>query len=57
MPPQVVIVGGGFAGLHAARGLARLPVEVTIVDRKNHHTLSPVKPPGHEAHAYDPNVL
>ncbi len=42
MPPQVVIVGGGFAGLHAARGLARLPVEVTIVDRKNHHTFQPL---------------
>ncbi len=42
MPPQVVIVGGGFAGLHAARGLAKLPVEVTIVDRKNHHTFQPL---------------
>ncbi len=42
MPPQVVIVGGGFAGLHAARGLDKLPVEVTIVDRKNHHTFQPL---------------
>jgi len=38
----VVIVGGGFAGLHAATGLARLPVEVTVVDRRNHHTFQPL---------------
>ena len=40
--PRVVIVGGGFAGLHAANGLARLPVDVTIVDRRNHHTFQPL---------------
>lgn len=40
--PQVVIVGGGFAGLHAARGLSRLPVDVTLIDRKNHHTFQPL---------------
>jgi NADH dehydrogenase len=40
--PRVVIVGGGFAGLHAAKGLARLPVEVTVVDRRNHHTFQPL---------------
>ena len=40
--PRVVIVGGGFAGLHAARGLARLPVDVTVVDRRNHHTFQPL---------------
>jgi NADH dehydrogenase len=38
----VVIVGGGFAGLHAAKGLAKLPVEVTVVDRRNHHTFQPL---------------
>jgi NADH dehydrogenase len=38
----VVVVGGGFAGLHAAEGLARLPVEVTVVDRSNHHTFQPL---------------
>jgi NADH dehydrogenase len=38
----VVIVGGGFAGLHAAKGLAHLPVEVTVVDRRNHHTFQPL---------------
>jgi NADH dehydrogenase len=37
-----VIVGAGFAGLTAARRLARLPVQVTIIDRKNHHTFQPL---------------
>lgn len=40
--PRVVIVGGGFAGLRAAQGLARLPVDVILVDRKNHHTFQPL---------------
>jgi NADH dehydrogenase len=40
--PRVVIVGGGFAGLHATKGLARLPVDVTVVDRRNHHTFQPL---------------
>jgi NADH:ubiquinone reductase (H+-translocating) len=40
--PKVVIVGAGFAGLTAARRIARLPVQVTIVDRKNHHTFQPL---------------
>ena len=39
---RVVIVGGGFAGLHAAKGLAHLPVEVVLVDRRNHHTFQPL---------------
>ena len=39
---RVVIVGGGFAGIHAARGLRRLPVDVTLVDRRNHHTFQPL---------------
>ncbi len=39
---RVVIVGGGFAGIHAARGLARLPVDVTLVDRRNHHIFQPL---------------
>jgi len=38
----VLIVGGGFAGIHAAKGLAQLPVEVTLVDRRNHHTFQPL---------------
>ena len=40
--PRVVIVGGGFAGLHAAKSLAHLPVNVTLVDRRNHHTFQPL---------------
>jgi NADH:ubiquinone reductase (H+-translocating) len=40
--PRVVIVGGGFAGLHAARSLARMPVDVTIVDRRNYHLFQPL---------------
>ena len=39
---RVVIVGGGFAGLYAAKALAGKPVEVTLVDRKNHHTFQPL---------------
>jgi NADH:ubiquinone reductase (H+-translocating) len=40
--PKVVIVGAGFAGLTAARRIARLPVQLTLVDRKNHHTFQPL---------------
>ncbi len=40
--PKVVIIGGGFGGLNAAQGLAKLPVEVTMIDRKNHHTFQPL---------------
>ena len=40
--PRVVVVGAGFAGLTAARRIARLPVQVTVVDRKNHHTFQPL---------------
>jgi NADH dehydrogenase len=40
--PRVVVIGGGFGGLRAARKLAKLPVEVTILDRKNHHTFQPL---------------
>jgi len=41
-PPRVVIVGGGFGGLYAARALAGAPVEVTVVDRTNHHVFQPL---------------
>ena len=40
--PRVVIVGGGFGGLKAAESLARLPVRIILVDRKNHHTFQPL---------------
>lgn len=40
--PRVVIVGGGFAGLQAARALRRAPVDVTLLDRRNHHVFQPL---------------
>ena len=40
--PHVVIVGGGFGGLTAARALRRAPVQVTMVDRRNHHLFQPL---------------
>jgi len=40
--PHVVIVGAGFGGLTAARALAREPVRVTVVDRRNHHLFQPL---------------
>jgi len=40
--PHVVIVGGGFGGLAAARGLRRARVRVTLVDRRNHHLFQPL---------------
>lgn len=40
--PHVVIVGAGFGGLNAARTLAKAPVRVTVIDRKNHHTFQPL---------------
>src|ERR1700722_7084420 len=39
---QVVIIGGGFAGLFAARMLARAPVQVTLIDRAEHHLFQPM---------------
>lgn len=40
--PHVLIVGGGFGGLRAARTLARQPVSVTLIDRQNHHLFQPL---------------
>jgi NADH dehydrogenase len=40
--PRVVIIGGGFAGLTAARGLRKADVDVTLVDRTNHHLFQPL---------------
>ena len=41
-PRRVVIIGGGFAGLFAARMLARAPVQVTLIDRAEHHLFQPM---------------
>ena len=40
--PRIVVVGAGFGGLYLAQDLARLPVEVTLIDRKNHHVFQPL---------------
>ncbi len=40
--PRVVIVGAGFGGLHAAIALGHLPVDLTVIDRRNHHTFQPL---------------
>ncbi|HMT09913.1 MAG TPA: FAD-dependent oxidoreductase, partial [Pyrinomonadaceae bacterium] len=40
--PKVVIIGGGFGGLWAAKALANKPVDVTLIDRKNHHVFQPL---------------
>src|SRR5690349_15154865 len=40
--PKVVIIGGGFGGLWAASALKNKPVDVTLIDRKNHHVFQPL---------------
>ena len=40
--PKVIIIGGGFGGLWAAKALANKAVEVTLIDRKNHHVFQPL---------------
>src|SRR5258707_14568283 len=42
VPPHVVIVGGGFGGLYAARALAERPVRAPLLDRRNHHLFQPL---------------
>jgi NADH:ubiquinone reductase (H+-translocating) len=42
MLPRVVIVGGGFGGLAATRGLRNAPVRVTLIDRRNYHLFRPM---------------
>ena len=39
---RVVIIGGGFGGLQAAKAFADAPVQVTLVDRRNHHLFQPL---------------
>jgi NADH:quinone reductase (non-electrogenic) len=41
-PPRVVIIGAGFGGLYAARALRRAPVDITVIDRRNHHLFQPL---------------
>jgi NADH dehydrogenase FAD-containing subunit len=40
--PRVVIIGGGFGGIAAARGLRHVPVDVFLLDRQNHHLFQPL---------------
>ncbi len=46
-PHQVVIIGGGFGGLYAAKALGRAPVNVTLVDKRNFHLFQPPFPSRH----------
>src|SRR5450755_486981 len=39
---QVVILGGGFGGLYAAKALKKAPIELTLLDRRNHHLFQPL---------------
>src|SRR5687767_15430791 len=39
---KVVILGGGFAGMQAAKSLAKAAADVTLIDRANHHTFQPL---------------
>jgi NADH:ubiquinone reductase (H+-translocating) len=40
--PHVVVIGGGFGGLNAARALRKAPVRITLIDRRNHHLFQPL---------------
>src|SRR5262245_5007291 len=40
--PHVIVIGAGFGGLRAAEALGRLPVDVTVIDRENHHLFQPL---------------
>jgi NADH dehydrogenase len=40
--PHVVIIGGGFAGLYAAKSLKKAPVKVTLIDKRNFHLFQPL---------------
>ena len=40
--PRLVVVGGGFAGLYTVRGLARIPVHITLIDKHNYHLFRPM---------------
>jgi NADH:quinone reductase (non-electrogenic) len=40
--PHIVIIGGGFGGLYAARALRSAPAQITLIDRRNHHVFQPL---------------
>jgi len=40
--PHVIVIGGGFGGLYATRALRHAPVEITVLDRRNHHVFQPL---------------
>ncbi|MCI2262013.1 NAD(P)/FAD-dependent oxidoreductase [Xanthomonas indica] len=40
--PHLIVVGGGFAGLWATRALAKSPLRITLIDRRNHHLFQPL---------------
>ena len=40
--PHLVIIGGGFGGLTVAKALKRAPINITLVDRQNHHLFQPL---------------
>jgi len=40
--PRVIIIGGGFGGLYAARALNRAPLSVTLLDKRNYHLFRPM---------------
>jgi NADH dehydrogenase len=42
MVPHVIIVGGGFGGLSAARSLHNIPARVTLIDKRNYHLFRPM---------------
>ena len=40
--PEVIVVGGGFAGLNVVKGLKNAPVQITLLDRHNYHLFQPL---------------
>lgn len=42
LQPRVLIIGGGFGGIATARALRRVPVDVLVIDRQNHHVFQPL---------------
>src|SRR5246127_3409450 len=40
--PKIIIVGGGFGGLAAAKALRKAPAKITLIDRTNHHLFQPL---------------